>query len=152
MSVDKLIRIGMVLALIVSINTLGTAQSKVLKQTANTSTEEVANPSIDPVDHVDQKVAKKNKKAKRKGAKGKAKKGKADKYQAGDHPGNGHAYGKYKKSNEHKKAKSKAKRFTKEDLRERKIGSVSSKTRKIEKGDTEPVRKSRKSKTPIKEN
>lgn len=162
MSVHKLVRIGMVLALMVSINTLGIAQSKVLKQTANTQTEETTNPSIDPVDHVDQSVNKKNKKSKKekskkektkgKGAKGKTKKGKAKKYEKGDHPGKGHAYGKYKKSKEHKKAKSKTKRFTKEDMSERKVGSTNSKSRKIEKGENQTVRKSRKSIPPVKEN
>ncbi len=156
MSVYKLIRIGMVLALIVSINTLGLAQSKVLKQTATAQTEEATNPSIDPVEDVDRRVDKKHKKfkkgkAKRKGAKGKGAKGKAKKYQKGNHPGKGHAYGKYKESKEHKKAKSKTKQFTIEDRRERKIGSNNNKKRKLEKGTTESVRKSRKS-IPTKEN
>lgn len=149
MSVYKLIRTGIVLALMVGINTLSIAQSKVLTQTAAARTEAATNPSIDPVEEVDRKVDKKLKKGK---AKIKGTKGKAKRFQKGNHPGKGHAYGKYKKSKEHKQAKSKVKRFTKEDLRERKIGSTDSNRGKLKKGTTESVRKSRKSIAPVKEN
>lgn len=151
MSVYKLIRIGTVLALIVSINTLGLAQSKVLKQTATAQTEEATNPSIDPVEDVDRRVDKQHKKFKKGKAKRKGAKGKAKRHRKGNHPGKGHAYGKNKNSKEHKKAKSKTKQFTIEDRRERKIGSNNNKKRKLEKGTTESVRKSRKS-IPTKEN
>jgi hypothetical protein len=149
MRVDKLIKIGMVLALIVSINTLSTAQSKVLQQTAKVQTEAATSTTIDPVEDIDHKVGKKNKgkkkdKAKLKGGK-KNGKGKAKKHQKGEHPGKGHAYGKYKNAEDRKMAKSKTKKFVKEDLRERKKGEINSKSRKIESGSkSETVRKSRK--------
>lgn len=148
MRIDKLIKIGMVLALIVSINTLSIAQSKVLKRTAQSQTEATTSTEIDTVEDIE-KVGKKNKgkkkdKAKLKGGK-KNGKGKAKKHQKGEHPGKGHAYGKYKNKEDRKMAKSKTKKVVKEDLRERKKGEINNKSRKIENGSkSETVRKSRK--------
>ena len=149
MRVDKLIKIGMVLALIVSINTLSTAQSKVLKQTAKRQAAVATSTIIDPVENIERKVDKKHKaakskKAKRKGAK-KNTKGKAERHQKGEHPGKGHAYGKYKNAGGRKMAKSKTKKVVKEEVRERNIGETYSKSRKIENGSkSETVRKPRK--------